>query len=131
MVAAKIADFLSSPKSVFPATFVLDKVHFATNQDQLDQEAYAQLDRMNVILKSYPTAVVQIKGYTDNVGRADRNIQLSQERATIVKNYMVENGLASDRISAEGLGEVNPIQTNDTKDGRAANRRSEIVLIKR
>jgi len=131
MVAAKIADFLSLPESVFPATFVLDKVHFATNQDQLDQEAYAQLDRMNAILKAYPTAIVQINGYTDNVGGADRNLQLSQERATIVKNYIVEKGLAADRISAKGLGEVNPIQTNDTREGRAANRRSEIVLIKR
>lgn len=131
MVAAKIADFLSSPGSVFPATFVLDKVHFPTNQDRLDQGAYAQLDRMAQILKAYPNAVVQIKGHTDNVGGTDRNEQLSQERATIVLDYLVGKGLASKRISAKGFGEVEPIQTNDTVEGRAANRRSEIVLVKR
>ena len=131
MVAAKIADFLSLPGSVFPATFVLDKVHFPTNQDRLDQEAYAQLDRMGLILKAYPDAVVQIKGHTDNVGGTERNVELSEERASIVLNYLLGKGLKSNRISAKGFGEMEPIQTNDTAEGRSANRRSEIVLIKR
>ena len=131
MVAAKIADFLSLPGSVFPATFVLDKVHFPTNQDQLDQEAYAQLDRMVLILKAYPNAVVQIKGHTDNVGGTERNLVLSQDRASMVLNYLLGKGLNASRISAKGFGEIEPIETNDTEAGRSANRRSEIVLIKR
>ncbi len=131
MVAAKIADFLSLPESVFPATFVLDKVHFASNENQLNREAGAQLDRMASILKAYPNVVVQINGHTDDTGKADINLQLSEERANLVLIYLREKGVMPSKISAKGFGETAPIKTNDTQEGRAANRRSEIVLIKR
>ncbi len=129
--AAKIANFLSLPASVLPKTFLLDKVHFPTNQEVFHQEAYDQLDRVAKLLLAYPKAIVQINGHTDNVGQPARNLQLSQERATFVRDYLVKKGLPVARITAKGYGDIEPIANNDTEIGRQANRRSEIVLLKR
>ncbi len=129
--ASKIADFLSLPNSVFPKTFLLDRVHFNTNQNELQAGAYEQLDRVVSILKAYPTAQVQINGHTDNSGDLQRNQQLSFDRATRVQAYLIENGIKKERTAAKGFGAKQPAASNQTEQGKFNNRRSEIVLLRR
>lgn len=130
-LAAKIANFLSLPGSVFPETFLLDQVHFDTNNDELKREAYGQLDRVVKILKAYSSTQLQINGHTDTTGSPQKNLQLSSARAIKVKQYLVENGIAENRIVTKGFGASKPLASNQTESGKYSNRRSEIVLLRR
>ena len=71
----------------------------------------------------------EISGYTDNVGSENSNQVLSESRAIAVVNYLVEHGIAPERLVAKGYGELNPIADNTTEEGRAKNRRTEIKKI--
>ena len=82
------------------------------------------------ILKEYPTAKFSIEGHTDSQGKDALNQKLSEDRAAAVKNYLIENGIASDRLSSVGYGESKPIDSNKTAAGRANNRRVEVKLVK-
>jgi OOP family OmpA-OmpF porin len=73
---------------------------------------------------------VEIEGYTDYIGTAEYNQQLSEERAQTVKNYLVSQGIAADRLSTVGYGKGNPIANNETEEGRAMNRRIVFRIIK-
>lgn len=130
-VAAKIANFLSLPASVFPKTFLLDKVHFDSNKDVLKTEAFTQLDRISQLLKAYPTLHIQINGHADNAGDADKNLQLSTNRANKVREYLLQNNIATDRIATKGFGATKPLSSNQTASGKYNNRRSELVLVRR
>ena len=72
---------------------------------------------------------IEISGYTDNVGSESFNHLLSQKRAEAVVNYLVENGIGSERLIAIGYGQKNPVSSNSTIEGRAANRRTEFKII--
>lgn len=130
-LSARIADFLSLPASVLPKTFLLDKVHFASNREGLTIDAQEQLDKIVQLLKAYPTLIIQINGHTDNVGNATQNIALSENRAIIVKEHLKTKGVGIERIKSKGFGAERPIKSNQTEEGRKANRRSEIILLKR
>ncbi len=80
-------------------------------------------------LKACPSAHATINGYTDNVGTEAINIPLSNQRAQIVADFLVARGVASDQLVVKRFGSVNPVATNDTAEGRAKNRRVEIVVI--
>jgi len=88
------------------------------------------LDRLAETMKEYPTVTIDIKGYTDATGNDGINIPLSKRRAKSVKTYLEKKGIAATRITSEGYGSANPIATNNTKEGRAKNRRVEIVINK-
>jgi len=77
-------------------------------------------------MKEYPNATFLIEGHTDSVGRADSNQKLSDERASSVMSFLIENGIASNRLTHKGFGEERPIDSNKTRAGRANNRRVEI-----
>lgn len=80
-------------------------------------------------MKDYPDLNVVIEGHTDNVGKAEYNKKLSQERADAIKKYMVEKGgIDAGRIGAQGFGDERPVDSNDTKEGRANNRRVEAAV---
>lgn len=79
-------------------------------------------------LKACPTARATLNGYTDNTGTEGINIPLSTQRARTVADFLVAHGVAGDHLVVKGLGSVNPITSNDTPDGRAKNRRVEIVV---
>jgi len=81
-------------------------------------------------LNEYQNAKFTIDGHTDSVGSAKLNQKLSEERAYSVMNYLIENGVASSRLSAAGYGEERPIASNNTRQGRRTNRRVEINLVK-
>ncbi len=87
------------------------------------------LDGVAVLLKKYSTYQVQIVGHTDNRGRKDGLLALSQARAQAVYNALVSRGIEAKRLSATGMGPDEPASDNKTVSGRAVNNRVEIVLI--
>jgi outer membrane protein OmpA-like peptidoglycan-associated protein len=103
---------------------------FDTGKATIKSESAEVLNNIIGILKEYPNANFNIEGYTDSVGSEALNQKLSQERASSVMNYLIENGVASSRLNAKGFGESNPIDSNKTAAGRANNRRVEINLNK-
>jgi len=89
-------------------------------------------DRLNQVAKSLKDLdddkLVSIEGFTDSRGADDTNLKLSQDRANSVKDYLVSQGVRADKLRALGRGEANPVASNDTPEGRANNRRVEIVI---
>jgi len=81
------------------------------------------------VLKKRPEYKLRISGHTDNVGYAANNMQLSIRRANAVKTFLVQNGIDEDRLITQGFGQTKPIAPNDTKEGRAKNRRVEMEII--
>ena len=86
------------------------------------------LEAMTAIFKEYPKADFAIEGHTDSVGSESSNQLLSERRANAVRDYLIANGINADRLSAQGYGESNPIDSNKTRNGRQNNRRVEVKL---
>jgi outer membrane protein OmpA-like peptidoglycan-associated protein len=82
------------------------------------------------LLKAYPKNKILVEGHTDSVGSDEYNLKLSQLRANEVKKFLVENGIEEERIEAKGYGKSKPIASNKTEQGRAQNRRVEILIFK-
>jgi outer membrane protein OmpA-like peptidoglycan-associated protein len=77
-----------------------------------------------------PAMTVEVTGHTDATGPAKYNLGLSERRAKAVTGYLVNQGIASDRISTQYYGETKPIESNETREGRAKNRRVEFKIVK-
>ncbi|WP_165836368.1 OmpA family protein [Taibaiella soli] len=103
-------------------------IFFETGKATIKKASYKQLDVVVKVMKDNPSYFADIEGHTDNVGSHDLNMGLSQKRAEAVKNYFVKKGISEDRLTAQGFGETQPIATNETATGRAANRRTVIKL---
>lgn len=104
-------------------------VLFPSGNDQLSPIAQQSLDRVAGVLSEQPAErPITVEGYTDSRGSDSFNQQLSQKRAEAVRGYLVSRGVPQERIQAAGRGEASPIATNDTADGRASNRRVEIII---
>lgn len=107
----------------------LEGVQFKSGSDVLLASSYGKLDKVVKVLNDYPSYKLQISGYTDNTGSADANLKLSDRRANTTKKYLTSKGIAESRISAKGYGIVSPIADNNTREGRAKNRRVEFKII--
>ncbi|MDI1316757.1 OmpA family protein [Flavobacterium sp.] len=103
---------------------------FDSGKSSFKQQTYPVLQAMVAILKEYPNSNFSLEGHTDSDGSDASNQILSESRAKAVKDFLVENGIASDRLSSVGFGESKPIDSNKTKAGKANNRRTEVKLIK-
>ena len=103
---------------------------FNSGKSSFKQETYPVLQSITAILKEFPNSKFSIEGHTDSDGKDAMNQTLSEERAGAVKNYLIENGIASDRLTSTGFGESKPIDTNKTAKGKANNRRVEVLLVK-
>jgi outer membrane protein OmpA-like peptidoglycan-associated protein len=103
------------------------EVLFTTGKSDLKPAAMAKLDQIADALRGKEQPMV-VFGYTDNVGTYDNNMQLSQKRAQAVRDYLVTKGIPNDLITAQGKGPDNPVAENTSIDGRAQNRRVEIVV---
>lgn len=103
-------------------------ISFGNNGFSLTPADGQILARVAGRLKACPTAHATINGYTDNSGTEAVNIPLSTNRAQTLANFLVSQGVAGDHLTVRGLGSINPVATNDTADGRAKNRRVEIVV---
>jgi len=102
---------------------------FASGQSQLRPEARANLQRVIEFVGKYPGKKVLIEGHTDSVGSANLNQVLSQKRAEAVRDALVQEGVDASRLTAVGIGKDRPIADNTTAEGRARNRRVEIVVL--
>ena len=105
-----------------------EKVLFGYDRSDLSVTAKANLDKLNAILVKYPETNITVIGHTDNKGSDSYNQTLSETRAGSVTTYGGQNGVTITRLTAVGKGESDPIATNDTEEGRAANRRVEFVI---
>ena len=109
-------------------TVVLKNVFFETNKYNLKEESRVELIKLRDFLANNPSVAIEISGHTDNIGNDADNLLLSERRAEAIYNFLIENGVEASRISYKGFGESQPIDTNDTEEGRANNRRSEFKI---
>ena len=108
---------------------ILRNVFYKTDSFELVSRSRVELDRVVSLMTSNPTLSVEIGGHTDNVGTPAYNINLSGRRAGEVVKYLVSKGIGPERISARGYGLSMPVATNDTEEGRAQNRRTELKIL--
>lgn len=108
---------------------VLNNIFFESGRAELKPISYVELNKAIDLLEDNKTMVIEIGGHTDNVGSADLNMKLSEQRAKAVMDYMVLAGIAPERLRSKGYGETTPIATNDTKEGKAKNRRTEFEIV--
>jgi outer membrane protein OmpA-like peptidoglycan-associated protein len=106
----------------------LPGILFGTDEATLKPEAEMGLAKLSGILMVFHRAKIAIEGYTDATGDGDYNVKLSGQRAESVMSLLTEQGVAAGRITAIGLGDADPVADNSTKEGRAANRRVELII---
>jgi len=106
-----------------------DDITFATGSARLTPAIRSNLRALARHLKKYPNSTVQVVGHTDSVGSAAYNLTLSRQRAAAVTQVLVNNGISPSRITSIGRGEDVPVATNLTAEGKALNRRVEIVIL--
>ena len=111
-------------------TLATDAVQFNSGSATLKASSNASLDQVAQLLLDNPEVSLKLAGYTDSSGNAERNLQLSKERAQAVKDYLVSKGVSATRIASEGYGIANPRADNSTAEGRALNRRVEMEIVK-
>ncbi len=102
---------------------------FDSGQSTIRPEARANFGKVLEFLDAYPDRKIRIEGHTDSSGSSSLNLRLSQQRAEAVKQLLVENGVDAGRIEAVGMGEDFPVADNSTEEGKAANRRVEIIVL--
>lgn len=103
-------------------------VTFRTGSAAIEPQFYGPLNQVAGSLREYPQTYVDVVGHTDSTGDQAMNQRLSEERANAVAQYLIGQGVHPARILVVGMGEMQPIATNDTPQGRTANRRVEMVL---
>jgi outer membrane protein OmpA-like peptidoglycan-associated protein len=111
------------------AKVILQNVFFDTKKTDLKPESVSELDDVVRLMNENPNLKIQISGYTDDIGTPADNLKLSAGRALSVVNYLLYKGVLKERLSYKGYGEANPIATNDTEEGRAMNRRTELRVV--
>jgi outer membrane protein OmpA-like peptidoglycan-associated protein len=111
-------------------TYTLNEVYFDTGLATLKPSSFKALNDLYEAMKLKPTMIIEIGGHTDNTGTSEVNMKLSQDRANAVRNYIINKGIAANRITAVGYGDTMPVADNSTEDGRSKNRRTEVSIIK-
>jgi outer membrane protein OmpA-like peptidoglycan-associated protein len=109
----------------------LGDVLFESGQTELRQEAMASLVEVVDLLQSEPDKKIRIEGHTDAVGDSETNLEISQKRADSVFEALVSLGVDAARVTTQGMGEDFPIASNETDEGRAQNRRVDVILLDR
>lgn len=107
----------------------LNNVFFETGKATLKEESFVELDKVVNFLNEYPEVKIEIGGHTDNVGKPDKNLILSDNRAAAVANYLKGKGITDDRISSKGYGQTKPVVPNTTPANKAKNRRVEFTIL--
>ncbi len=131
-----VTNYLEVKKDLYLApieigqTIRLNNIFFDYGNATLRPESYPELDRVVKVLNDNSKLEIEMSGHTDNVGGADANMKLSEERASAVKEYLVAKSIPEKRIIAKGYGETKPIADNNTDEGRQLNRRVEFTILK-
>lgn len=108
----------------------MNNIFFEFGKAALKSESYPELNRIAEFFKTNKKIISEISGHTDNVGSDEVNNKLSQERADVVRNYLLTQGVPAERISAKGYGKTRPKVNNDTPENQAINRRVEFEILK-
>ena len=106
----------------------LRNVFFQTGSAALLPSSTVELDRLAALLQENPALNMQINGHTDNIGEESTNLVLSENRAKAVQDYLLQKGIAPERLHYKGFGESQPVESNETPEGRSRNRRTEFVV---
>jgi outer membrane protein OmpA-like peptidoglycan-associated protein len=118
-----------SPVLIGKVNHAAERIFFVRAKATIEDISLPELDRVVAVLESDPTLRLRIEGYTDSEGTDERELKLSNRRAEAVMRYMMKQGIAVTRLDFIGYGKAKPIATNDTDEGRAKNRRVEMVLM--
>ncbi|MDA3883165.1 MAG: OmpA family protein [Bacteroidales bacterium] len=110
---------------------ILKNVFFDVDSDKLKPESKTELDMIVRFMNQNPTISFEIGGHTDNTGSDARNRELSTERAQAVYNYLIQKGIDANRLAYKGYADTKPVVDNSTKENRAQNRRTELVITKK
>jgi outer membrane protein OmpA-like peptidoglycan-associated protein len=108
----------------------LNNVHFENNKAILVLESFNELDRLVEVMIRKKRMIIEIAGHTDNIGNSNDNLILSQKRADTVREYLISKGIEKHRVFAKGYGDTDPVDENDTEEGRQLNRRAEVRILK-
>lgn len=111
------------------AKVVLNNIFFDVGKYELRKESFTEVNRLLEILKKQPTMKIEVSGHTDNIGDADLNQKLSENRAKAVATYLISKGIDASRITPVGYGSTKPVATNATAEGRQQNRRTEFQIL--
>lgn len=104
-------------------------ITFALNSADLNAQFFNALDGVSLVLKEYDKTVIEVAGHTDSSGSDQYNQALSERRAQAVAGYLGSHGVKTQRLITIGAGEGHPIASNDTEQGRSANRRVELTIV--
>ncbi len=107
----------------------LQNIHFQLDRATLEPSSYTELNKLYQFLQEHPKVKIAIHGHTDNQANDAYNLKLSMARANAVFNFLKAKGIVEERMGFKGFGEQRPIDTNDTLDGRANNRRVEFIVV--
>jgi type IX secretion system PorP/SprF family membrane protein len=109
--------------------FKLEKIfQFGFNMAELNIEAKAYINDIVILLSENEMLNIEIIGHTDNVGTRAANQKISEQRAEVVRNYLVEKGIGAERITTKGMADKQPVSSNDTEENRSKNRRVEFII---
>jgi OOP family OmpA-OmpF porin len=132
LIAGALLWFAFKPKKK-PVQQILkeafNNLDFEFNKAIIKPASFDSLNELSEVLNKVNWNLI-LSGHTDNVGNEDFNLKLSTKRAEAVKNYLINKGIAAERITAKGFGESMPIAPNDTEENRAINRRVEFFIVK-
>lgn len=121
-------DKIKDIETVIVEPTVLENVLFETGSFELLEESYFELENLYELLNQNSNMEIEIHGHTDNVGEAENNRILSENRAKAVYHFLTQKGISEGRISYKGFGESKPVASNDTEEGRKLNRRTEFII---
>ncbi|MEM7656109.1 MAG: OmpA family protein [Bacteroidota bacterium] len=119
---------VGKPAHLFHGRLIIPQLVFASGSSRLSPEAQTALSSLLVPMGKAEGAVWQVNGYTDNTGEAAENQRLARSRVISVKNHWLSLGIPPNQIEIQGLGEIEPVADNESPEGRAQNRRVEILL---
>lgn len=122
-------DLLVDPLEV-NAKIELRPIFFRQSKAEILEESYGELERLASILSENPNLHIRIEGHTDNVGKAEDLLRLSEDRANALRDFLISKGCAANRIETKGCGPKFPLNDNDSEEQRAKNRRVEIIITK-
>src|SRR3989339_330711 len=113
------------------SSLILNNIFFETGKSMLLPQSFVELDKIAQFLAEGTVGLIEIGGFTDNEGSDETNEKLSQSRAQAVVNYLISKGIVPEMLKAVGYGEKRPLDTNQTPEGRAKNRRVEFMVLKK
>ena len=109
---------------------ILDHLIFEMGRAVINSKSYQSLDEVVAMMKDNMKVVIQLEGHTDNLGNAEKNMKLSQDRVEAVKKYLVSKGIDKNRIKTKAFGGTQPLSNDRTEEAKALNRRVEMRVLK-